>query len=173
MLTYLKAIDDDDISCQIPTRVPPNSRDSLEFCTLSTKHAKISSQIAKRCSTVAAYRQTPEQIIRTVCELDQQLREWCGTIPLSMRPGAVFDPSTLPTNFQLVHVIYLHYSYFGSLISIHSIFTYPWSVMLDRDKSPQLREQLNLSTEIVADASRSIILMTKYINDIYAWTTTW
>lgn len=45
--------------------------------------------------------------------------------------------------------------------------------MLDQDKSPRLYEQLNISTKIVADTSRSIILMTKYINDIYAWTTTW
>jgi hypothetical protein len=90
-----------------------------------------------------------------------------------MRPGTVLDPTNLPRGLQTTHAIYLHYSYFGSLIGIHSIFTYPWSEMLGRDRSPSLRDQINASSEIVAEASRGIILMTRYINDIYAWTPTW
>ncbi|KAH8812891.1 fungal-specific transcription factor domain-containing protein [Xylogone sp. PMI_703] len=166
-------IDDDDISCKIPKRLFPGSNINLDFCTLAAKHALISSQIGKRCSTVAAYRQTPEQVVQTACELDKQLREWQNLHPPAIRPGSIFRSPKLPSGFEMIHVLYLHFSYYGSLIGIHSIFTYPWSGMLGRDKSPAIRDQINTSIEIVAEASRSIILMTKFINDIYAWTPTW
>ncbi|TVY30806.1 putative transcriptional regulatory protein [Lachnellula hyalina] len=167
------AIDDDDISCHIPTTVPTGSSNNVEFCTYVIKHAQLSSQIGKRFSTVQAYRQSPESIAKTACELDQKLREWRDLLPPSMRPGTAINSSEIPPNLDTVHVIYLHYAFFGSLIAIHSTVTYPWSDMFGRDENLTFRNQVDISTQIVADASRNIILAAKYINDINASTPLW
>ena len=145
----------------------------LDFGTYIIKHAQISSQIGKGFSTVQAYRQSPKDIVKTACDLDQQLRDWRDTLPPFMRPGNVIKCSDLPANLTVVHVLYLHYAYFGSLIAIHSTFTYPWSGMFGKDRSALLRNQINISTTITAEASRNIILATKYMSDIQAWTPVW
>ncbi|TVY54622.1 putative transcriptional regulatory protein [Lachnellula cervina] len=167
------AIDDDDISCHLPTTAPAGSSNNVGFCTYVIKHAQLSSQIGKRFSTVQAYRQSPESIVKTACELDQKLREWRDSLPPSMHPGTIINSSEIPPNLDTVHVIYLHYAFFGSLISIHSTVTYPWSDMSGRNGNMALRNQVDISTQIVADASRNIILATKYINDIHASTPLW
>lgn len=38
---------------------------------------------------------------------------------------------------------------------------------------PGLTQQIKASTEIVAESSRNIILVTRYISDIYSWTPVW
>ncbi|CZR52471.1 uncharacterized protein PAC_02348 [Phialocephala subalpina] len=167
------AIDDDDISCHLPTTIPMGSGNNLEYSTYIIKHAQISSQIGKGFGTVQAYRQSPKDIVKTACDLDQQLRDWRDTLPPAVQPGNVINCSELPANLTMMHVLYLHYAYFGSLIAVHSTFTYPWSGMFGRDQSASLRNQINISTTIIAEASRNIILATKYMNDIQAWTPVW
>lgn len=168
------AIDDEDISCHIPTVALFGSSNKVEWSTYMIKHAQISSRIGKRFSTVQAYRQTPEQVVQVAAELDQELREWKDTLPPHLRPGSTINLSNLPVGMKMDHVLYLHYSYFGSLIGIHSTFTYPWSgIMFGRGRTKVLSNQVAISIEIVAEASRNIILATKYINDIYSSTPVW
>ena len=167
------ATEDDDISCQIPTVPPVGSNNHVEFCTHAFKHAQISSQIGKQLSTLRSYSLPPEEIIRLAGHFDAQLREWCDALPACMRPGSDINPAEFPPKLHIYHVIYLHYSYYGSLMAIHSIFTYPWSGMFGRDRALALRNQVKISTKIVAEASRNIILATKYIDDINAWTPVW
>lgn len=123
--------------------------------------------------TVQAYRQSPDEIIKTASELDIQLREWKDSLPLSMQPGTIINLSEIPEKLHVYNLIYLHYAYFGSLIAIHSIFTYPWTGMFGRSRTAGLLNQVKISTEIVAESSRNIILATKYISDIYAFTPVW
>ncbi|PVH76694.1 hypothetical protein DL98DRAFT_464707 [Cadophora sp. DSE1049] len=150
-----------------------SGRASVNFGTYIITHAQISSRIAKGFSTVQAYRQSPKDIVKTACDLDEQLRDWRDTLPPFMQPGNAIKCSDLPANLTVMHVLYLHYAYFGSLIAIHSTFTYPWSGMFGKDRSPLLHNQVKISTTIIAEASRNIILATKYMSDIQAWTPVW
>lgn len=69
--------------------------------------------------------------------------------------------------------MYIRYAYFGSVMAIHSIFTYPWnSSVFGTDQTPALRNQISRSTNVVVEAARSIILDTKYI-DIDASSPIW
>jgi hypothetical protein len=111
--------------------------------------------------------------MRTADELDAQLAEWKEALPISLRPGSTIVSSDIPLDMHVYTVLYLHYAYFGSLIAIHSTFTYPWTGMFGRRRTPALIAQVRKSTEIVAESSRYIILATKYITDIYAWTPVW
>jgi hypothetical protein len=168
-----KIIDDDDISCQIPTSVPQRSTINLDCLTYIIKHAQISSLISKRLATVKAFRQTPKQILKCVCELDMQIQQWRESLPPFLQPDEPIRLNELPQNIHLYHVMYLRYAYFGSVSAIHSIFTYPWnSAVFGIDQTPVLRNQISLSTKIVVEAARSIILATKYI-DIDASSPIW
>jgi hypothetical protein len=50
-------------------------------------------------------------------------------------------------------------------MAIHSIFTYPWnSAVFGANQSSALHSQISLSTNIVVEAARSIIIATKYVD---------
>jgi hypothetical protein len=160
-----KIIDDDDISCQIPTSIPQGSAVNLDCLTHIVNHARISSLISKRLATAKAFRQTPKQIIESVCELSRHIEEWRESLPPFLQPVNPIKSNELPPNVHLYHVMYIRYAYFGSVMAIHSIFTYPWnSAVFGANQSSALHSQISLSTNIVVEAARSIIIATKYVD---------
>jgi hypothetical protein len=166
------AIDDDDISCQIPTTILEGSVINFDFFIQTIKHAQITSAIARGLSSVKASKQPPEVIIGKAHELDQRLRDWKDSIPPHLRPELPFTFAYLPPGTHLYHIIYLHFAYYGSLIAIHSVFTYPWNISaFTQNPTPAIRDQISASTQIVVDASRKIILATKYIDVNGSWPT--
>jgi hypothetical protein len=104
--------------------------------------------------------------MRTVQELEGRLHSWKESISHSIRPGTEIKPQFLPLGTSLDYVLYLQFAYYGSLIAAHSVFFYPWN--LSRfgvsSQSTVLANQVALSSEVVAEASRNIILRTKQIN---------
>ena len=73
--------------------------------------------------------------------------------------------SDLHSPARLLHVIYLRYAYYGSLTAMNTIFAYPWiSVIIGIVESPAFRNQVALSTDVVAQAARNIILTARYID---------
>jgi hypothetical protein len=153
--------------------VPQGSTVNLDCLTYIIKHAQILSLISKRLATVKSFRQTPKQITETVCELDMQLQQWRESLPPFLQPAEPIKLNELPRGVHLYHVMYIRYAYFGSVMAIHSIFTYPWnSAVFGTGQTPLLRNQISLSTNIVVEAARSIILDTKYI-DINASSPIW
>ncbi|KAF2811865.1 uncharacterized protein BDZ99DRAFT_560399 [Mytilinidion resinicola] len=166
------AIDDDDISSEIPTAVLAGSAINFDFFICVIKHAQIGSSIARELCSVKASKQTPDVIIQKAHEVERRLREWKDSIPPHLRPDLPFNQAYLPPGTHLYHIIYLHFAFYGSLIAIHSVFTYPWNVNgFTRNPTPAVREQINTSTQTVVDASRKIILATKYIDANGSWPT--
>lgn len=103
--------------------------------------------------------------MRSVQELEGRLHSWKESISNSIRPGTEIKLQLLPLGTSLDYVLYLQYAYYGSLIATHSVFFYPWN--LSRfgisAQSIALANQVALSSEVVAEASRNIILTTKQI----------
>jgi hypothetical protein len=164
-LIYHKCIDDDDISCQIPTTKVPGSRMNIEFLTACVKHAQIASRVSKRLATVKAYTQTPRELVQTVSEMDSLLEDWRKSLPDHLQPSHPIKHSNIPEGLLMCHVLYIRYAYYGSLLAIHTIFTYPWTTaIITTDHSTAFRDQVALSTDTVVGASRNIILTTKYID---------
>jgi hypothetical protein len=158
-------IDDDDISCQIPITKVPGSRMNIEFLSACIKHAQIASRVSKRLATVKAYTQTPRELVQTVSEMDSLLEDWRKSLPDHLQPSHPIKYSTIPEGLLMCHVLYIRYAYYGSLLAIHTIFTYPWTTAITTtDHSAAFRDQVALSTNTVVEASRNIILTTKYID---------
>lgn len=160
----MQAIDDDDISCQIPSTIVPGSTIDIEMFTQAVKHAQIASQISKKLGSVSAFRRSTEEVIETVKVLDQQLQQWREDLPPSLRIGNSKAPLILSGSRNRECILYLHFAYYGSLMAIHTIFTYPWiAVIFGTDSTKAFRDQVSISTETVAEAARNIILTTRHI----------
>jgi hypothetical protein len=159
-----QAIDDDDISCQIPTRIVHGSTIDIEIFTHAIKHAQIASLISKKLGSVSAFRRNTEDLFEAVRILDQQLQQWRHELPASLQIGNSRTPLNLSGSRNRDCVLYLHFAYYGSLMAIHTIFTYPWiAVIFGTDSTHAFREQVSVSTETVAQAARNIILTTRHI----------
>ena len=157
-------IDDDDISCQIPTERVNGTTVDLQILSAIVKHAQISSSIFKRLASVKALRQPPQEICDAVHEMDRTLQQWRESLPQYLRIGAPIEPSDFPSNIKVSHVLHLQSAYYSSVLAIHTRFTFPWASNTSaRNRSPALRNAMELSAKTVADASRNIILTSRCI----------
>ncbi|KAH7126494.1 fungal-specific transcription factor domain-containing protein [Dactylonectria estremocensis] len=153
------AIDDDYISCPIPTTLKRGSTVSLEFVSKTIAIAQISSAVAKRLHTAKAMKQPPETLLETVQDLDNQLKLWRECLGPLFRARAPFKTHGLPPGTQVYHILYLHCTYYALVIAVHGVFCYPWNRPdLQASTDPEIHTQIRRSTEAVADASRQIIL---------------
>lgn len=134
---------------------------NVELFTACVKHAQITSKISKKLATVKAYTQTPRELVQTVTEMDNLLKDWQKSLPHHLQPSTPIKYSAIPNGLLIQHILYIRYAYYGSVLAIHSIFTYPWTMGI---VSTDFRDQVALSTNAVVEASRNIILTTRYID---------
>ncbi|OAL39604.1 hypothetical protein AYO20_01001 [Fonsecaea nubica] len=157
-------IDDDDVSCQVPTSAPPDSSVNIEYCNTLIRLARLSSVVSKRLSTVQAFQQGGAALVRSVAELDEQLNMLKRTIdPVICRPSSP-SPSQLPPGMTMQQVMYLRGALQSITLDIHTALTYPWSRSIcGMTPDAALRDQLETSTQIVAETCRQAILATEHI----------
>ena len=142
----------------------PGSTIDVEIFTHAVRHAQIASQISKKLSSVSAFRRNTEDVIETVRILDQRLQQWRQELPVSLHIGDSKAPLTVLGSRNRDCVLYLHFAYYGSLMAIHTIFTYPWiAVTFGTESTAAFCDQVSVSTETVAQAARNIILTTRHI----------
>lgn len=129
------------------------------------KHAQISSIVYKRLYSVKAGKQTAQDRIRAVRELDTTITQWRDSLPAYLQPGKVIKRSNLPDGIQFDHVLHVHYAYYGTVINIHG--RYPWDRWGDTDRhalrSPPADES-DLSARKAVAAARDIILTAQSSN---------
>ena len=123
--------------------------------------------------SVKAFRQTPAELIQAATELSGQLQNWRKSLSPLYEPRTPVKSGRFPPNITPLHVIYLHYAYYGSLMAIHTIFAYPWiSAIFEHDESLAFRNQVALSSNTIADAARNIVLTARCV-EIDAATPQW
>jgi hypothetical protein len=138
------------------------------------QHARISSRIAKQLASGKSFRQTYAKTLEVIQELNTELQEWRDSLPPFLQPDV---PTTRhgkrPQNNNMYHVMYLRCAYYGSIIAIHSILTHPWnSSLFGSGQSSALQDRISISSHLVVNAARSIILDTDAIH-ITASTPIW
>lgn len=159
------AIDDDDITCQIPNTVTPGGAMDLDVLTAYVQHAQISSMISRRLLSAKSFQQSPSVLVQTAQELSQRLQHWRDSLPPMLQTDKIIKSAELPRNVQVLHVIRVRFLYCGSLMAIHTVFAYPWiSAMFGNNQSQALRNQIVVSSNSVAEAARSLILAVKYVS---------
>ncbi|RSL58714.1 hypothetical protein CEP54_007604 [Fusarium duplospermum] len=121
------AIDDDYISCPVPTSMKRGSSISSEFFTKTVAQAQISSSISKLLNSAKAMSAAPETILARVQDLDKRLEVWRESLHPVYQTRAPFKPSVLSPEMQIYHVLFLHFCYHVLVIAIHGVFCYPWT----------------------------------------------
>lgn len=154
---YLQALDDDEISCEIPSAVPEGSTIEIDVFTAAIKHARICADMIKQLLSVKAFKQQPEVLFENMDKLENRLEEWRMSLPNYL---------TFPVNSNAPGILYrtranalrLHFIYQGSIIALHANFHYPWicSVLLMR-KEVHFRDRISQSSARAAEASRQIL----------------
>src|ERR1700753_333241 len=89
----LQVIENENISCQVPTTIVSGSTMDPEFLTFMVNHARISGQICRKLLSVSSFQETPESIMETMSELGRRLEGWKESLPPSQRPGHLIDTS--------------------------------------------------------------------------------
>jgi hypothetical protein len=132
----------------------------MQIFVHAIKHAQISSLISKTLASVSASGRTTRQVIETVADLEQQRQQWRVSLPDFLLLCTLRNPLKPTTTKCGINEMYIQYAYYGSLMAIHTIFTYPWITAVF-PPDPSLHEQVLASTDAVAEAARNIILATK------------
>ncbi|OQV00980.1 Fungal specific transcription factor domain-containing protein isoform 3 [Cladophialophora immunda] len=158
-------IDEDNISCQIPTTVVTDSTIDLSFMTAMVHHARISAQICRKLLSVSGFRQSPPVNMERMAELSQQLETWKTSLPDHLKPAAI-DPSAFRSVREMNRTLCVHFAYYGSITAINTIFFYPWiSYACGIDpRNLAHTHQIVESTKVVAEAARDIIHATRVIS---------
>lgn len=159
-----KVINDDDINCQVPTTAPAESSVSVFYCRTLISLAQLSSLVAKNISSVQAFRNGPEALVNTVSELDRKFAAMQSSIKPILDLSGSGTRAQLPDSLGSQHVVYLQFAYFTTLLDIHTALTCPWiQNILALMQHATLGAQIERSTQIVAQACRDAILVTRHI----------
>ncbi|OCT45439.1 putative fungal specific transcription protein [Cladophialophora carrionii] len=159
------SIEDRAITCELPSKVVDGSMVNLGLLVPAVKHAQILADITEQFTALKASTPTLNEVIRTVDHLEKMLRDWHDSLPPNLRTGTNY--SETPEDMDLVHVLYYHYVFWGTLITIHSILVHPWNVPKIQTKPIELlnfRRHSQNSTRKVVDASRAMIRTLSHVS---------
>jgi hypothetical protein len=109
--------DDDDTDIQLPAELPdtPGNRLSNLFRAMCAL-AKIEGQVYKRLYSVKASRQSVEEIVKVVNQLDQELGDWRKSVPQEYKPESEIKISD---DVLRQHIVNFHLAYYHCLAAIH------------------------------------------------------
>jgi hypothetical protein len=154
-----QAIDDDFVSCHLPTSIETSSKVNFNFIIKTVEHAQISSAITKKLTSPKTMRDSPEKLLRNLREIEKRLIAWHKSLDITFQARMSQKTISLPHGAQPFHVLFMQFSYSASMIAIHGVFCYPWDRFdIQNSRTPEILTQIEESTEIVAEAARQIIL---------------
>lgn len=161
--------------------MPLGTRQDRRFTTALVHYTRLFSAVSKELSISRVLRTSPEVLIATVNNLHQAAVSLHESQPPEYRLDMKWDPASRVGGLSYLP---LQFNFWGLLCHIHSIFLYPWANdLIERTYAghiktsdantagthqqqawqTKLREQMKVSSEILAAASRKIILTTRAI----------
>lgn len=162
-------INDDDITCKIPTTVYPGSKIDIEMFTYTIETCRLYDQVNKQLIAIRALHEPPAKMLSFVGRFDKQLRTWKESMPSQLRPSEFLRQFTMAGTMRLLGLMSVHSSFYDLVMVTHSIFMYPWVVSsFSSDGDPnfarKLKAQTMTSSHLVANAARSLIVMTRSLD---------
>jgi hypothetical protein len=157
-------MDDDEVSCEVPESVLSGQPGHTIYCHILIEMMRVSSTAEKALSSARALRQTPDQLIDTVRDLNKELDELKRSTQPKFCLDGPLDVSQLPKGITLRQAQSLQYHYYCLVLDINTPLAYPWSGICTYAKQDMAAfAQIETSWSAVAQASRSVILATRQI----------
>lgn len=158
-------MDDDEISCEVPPTAVSGRFADTTYCQILIDMMRLSSTAKKRLSSARALRQTAEQLVETVRDLNQKLDELrnCHSLQKLLLDSPL-ESGNLPEGWTLRQAQSLQYHYFSLVLDINTPLAHPWSgICAYARRDISAFTQLEMSRNAVAQASRAAILSTRQI----------
>lgn len=142
---------------------------NITYCKLFIEICQLSSRAMTTLSSAQALRQPPTELVNAVVTLDTKSQELRSSLESF---GLLDDPTPSLTEanrgFTKSQRMFLNFLYHALILDIHSALAFPWPYRTSEiEHHPQYRHQVEESSARVAEASRNVILMTRFI-DIHA-----
>lgn len=157
-------MDDDEISCPVPqTALSGRPSDTL-YCHMFVRMMQLSSKAKKLLSSARALKQSPEQFIEVVANLNKELDDLKRFSKNHFCLDNTIDSCKLPEGMTLRQAQSLQSYYFCLALDVNTPIAYPWSAT-----SVYARENLHAAIQVesslntVARVSRSAILATRQL----------
>ncbi|KEF56925.1 uncharacterized protein A1O9_07115 [Exophiala aquamarina CBS 119918] len=157
------AIDDDDISCQVPNTLSPGENINIPFTTICVKLHQILSHAYKRLSTARALQQSTAELLKAVTELDQELVTFKQSIEHLITLDEPLDEQRVLATMPTFQLLMLHFLYYGLLFEIHGPLMLPWFDCTMIKQLESFRSQVDRSCALVAKTARAAILATRLV----------
>ena len=159
-----QTIDDDEISCRVPHLAPSGEFVNVTFCTIYIKLCQILSRASKRLSSARALRQSKEELVKAITELDQEIASFKLSIKDITTLDEPLDLAKLPAGFTIGQITWIHFLYYSLMLDIHVPLTCPWfhDPTNNQEVMPFL-DQVERSSSIVANSARAAILATRFV----------
>lgn len=163
-LTRFQTIDDDEVNCLVPSYRPVGSLVNVVYFQVMIRLSQLSSLALKKLSNARAFRQTPQEWVTAVTDLDAKVSELQHCVQNTFGFSLPIDLSRVPNALNLEQSLSLQFLYHALVWDIHSVFAHPWSrgiQNLDRHSGFQI--QARKSSAIMAATSRTAILDCRFI----------
>lgn len=163
-------INDDDITCGIPTIVHPGSTIELEMLTYIIQTCQFHDQISRQLLSTRALHEPPAKMLSLVTQFNIQLQSWKESMPSQLRPTDFLKHFRMPGTNRLLGLMTAHCSFYDMLMINNSIFMYPWVIdsfsvsNLDTDLALKIKAQIIISSHLVANAARSLIVIARNLD---------
>jgi hypothetical protein len=118
--------DSDEMNLDLPSEHPedelgqmthPNSHETFNMFRVMAEFARIEARVHRQLYSTKALKQSNEELLASIMELDHQLEEWKESIPIEFQPE--YYVKIEPPIPLSLHIIVLHFAYYHCLHTIH------------------------------------------------------
>jgi hypothetical protein len=162
-------INNDEITCEVPRAIHPGSGIELEMLTYIIQTCQLYDQISWQLLSTRALHEPAEKMLSLVAQFDNKLESWKASLPLELQPADFLKQFRMPDTMRALGLMTAHCSFYDLLIGVHSIFLYPWVIdsfsdTLDANLALMVRKQIEISSQQVANAARSLIVIARSLD---------
>lgn len=126
-------------------------------------------QISWQLLSTRALDEPAEKMLNLVAHFENRLQSWKKSLPPELQPADFLKQFTMPEQMRALGLMTIHCSFYDLVIRVHSIFLYPWVIASfantsDNPLAPLIREQIETSSQKVANAARSLIVVARSLD---------
>ncbi|KAK5739936.1 hypothetical protein LTR17_005032 [Elasticomyces elasticus] len=160
-------IDDDEVTCPIPSAGYVPGAFSLSYCHSLIRISKVSSHIEKGLSAVRCSRMGAAATVQAVHQFEAELVAAKDSIygAFGLVLGETVDLNKLPNKMTLDQCIYVQVAYCTAMLSVHTVLAYPWMrPLIGLRLDDRFRDDIARASDTLARISRQLIKMTEHIH---------
>ena len=141
---------DDDFDTELPSSEPDlmtfDGTSGINFLRLRVEMALIQQKVYRNLYSLQSSKQTGDERLLHMWEMDGLLRDWKRKIPAAFQPEALVTSLDRPA---IVHLVILHMTYFNCIVHVHRLLS------MDESWTGSIMEAADTEASSLAEQTRS------------------